>query len=138
MFDPYAYGDEIAAILALDGNGERLMPLAGGTCSSEEARRLSTCSTGAPGRSSPSLQQRRQSQQHFVACPLAERILGKQRFVDPHALQLAFEGSQFAQQREDGGQVPQRGGAHDNVTHIHLDIPCGVRGKAMVCHTWVS
>ena len=40
MFDPWAYGDEIAAILALDGNGERLMPLAGGTCSSAEARRL--------------------------------------------------------------------------------------------------
>src|SRR5260370_27756490 len=40
MFDLHAYGDEIAAILALDGNGERLMPLAGGTCSSAEARRL--------------------------------------------------------------------------------------------------
>jgi hypothetical protein len=40
MFDPHAYGDEIAAILALDGNGERLMPLAGGTCSSQEARDL--------------------------------------------------------------------------------------------------
>ena len=40
MFDPRAYGDEIAAILALDGNGERLMPLAGGTCSSVEARNL--------------------------------------------------------------------------------------------------
>src|ERR1019366_7175232 len=40
MFDPRAYGDEIAAILALDGNGERLMPLAGGMCSSAEARSL--------------------------------------------------------------------------------------------------
>jgi hypothetical protein len=40
MFDPLAYGDEIAGILALDGNGERLLPLAGGTCSSAEARRL--------------------------------------------------------------------------------------------------
>ena len=40
MFDPHAYGDEIAGILALDGNGERLMPLAGATCSSVEARRL--------------------------------------------------------------------------------------------------
>ena len=40
MFDPNAYGDEIAGILALDGNGERLMPLAGATCSSAEARRL--------------------------------------------------------------------------------------------------
>ena len=34
MFDPHAYGEEIAGILAMDGNGERLMPLAGGTCSS--------------------------------------------------------------------------------------------------------
>jgi len=40
MFDSRAYGDEIAAILALDGSGERLMPLAGGTCSSAEAREL--------------------------------------------------------------------------------------------------
>src|SRR5689334_9614306 len=37
-FDPNAYGDTVASILALDGNGERLMPLARGTCSSEEAR----------------------------------------------------------------------------------------------------
>ncbi|HYZ84421.1 MAG TPA: hypothetical protein VE621_08460 [Bryobacteraceae bacterium] len=37
-FDPLAYGPEVAAILALDGNGQRLMPLAEGTCSSEEAR----------------------------------------------------------------------------------------------------
>jgi hypothetical protein len=40
MFDPQAYGDEIAGVLALDGNGERLTPLAGGACSSAEARRL--------------------------------------------------------------------------------------------------
>ena len=40
MFDPHVYGDEIAAILALNGNGERLMPLAGGTCSTVEARGL--------------------------------------------------------------------------------------------------
>ncbi len=38
-FDPAAYGPEVAAILALDGNGERLMPLAEGECSSAEARR---------------------------------------------------------------------------------------------------
>src|ERR1035437_4407806 len=48
MFDPYAYGDEIAAILALDGNGERLMPLAGGTCSSAEARNLMMASRLPP------------------------------------------------------------------------------------------
>src|SRR5439155_4223427 len=38
MFDPADYGEEIAGILALDGNGERLMPLSGGTCSSTKAR----------------------------------------------------------------------------------------------------
>jgi hypothetical protein len=37
-FDPTAYGPDVAAILALDGNGERLMPLAQGTCSSADAR----------------------------------------------------------------------------------------------------
>jgi hypothetical protein len=36
-FDPTAYGPAIAAILALDGNGERLMPLASGRCSSPAA-----------------------------------------------------------------------------------------------------
>ena len=36
-FDPAAYGAEVAAILALDGNGERLMPLAIDGCSSGEA-----------------------------------------------------------------------------------------------------
>jgi len=36
-FDPTAYGEDVAAILALDGNGERLMPLALGQCSSERA-----------------------------------------------------------------------------------------------------
>ena len=37
-FDPNAYGPDVAAILMLDGCGERLMPLAGGQCSSPEAR----------------------------------------------------------------------------------------------------
>jgi hypothetical protein len=37
-FDPRAYGETVAGILALDGDGERLMPLAGGKCSSAEAR----------------------------------------------------------------------------------------------------
>ena len=41
-FDATAYGPEVAAILALDGNGERLMPLALGTCSSDRARRSLT------------------------------------------------------------------------------------------------
>jgi len=36
-FDPTAYGPAVAAILALDGNGERLMPLASGHCSSKKA-----------------------------------------------------------------------------------------------------
>src|ERR1700738_4427087 len=36
-FDPTAYGPSVAGILALDANGERLMPLAAGHCSSAEA-----------------------------------------------------------------------------------------------------
>jgi len=36
-FDPSAYGPLVAGILALDGNGERLMPLVSGGCSSAEA-----------------------------------------------------------------------------------------------------
>jgi len=36
-FDPTAYGPRVAEILAFDGNGERLMPLAAGRCSSGEA-----------------------------------------------------------------------------------------------------
>ena len=39
-FDSNAYGERVAAILALDGAGERLMPLAHGTCSNKEAARL--------------------------------------------------------------------------------------------------
>lgn len=38
--DPLLYGAPVARILALDGNGDRLMPLAHGTCSSPEARQL--------------------------------------------------------------------------------------------------
>jgi len=46
-FDPGRYGPQVAAILALDGNGERLMPLAEGTCSSAEAlTRLRRISAG--------------------------------------------------------------------------------------------
>jgi hypothetical protein len=37
-FEFQAYGETVAKILALDGAGERLMPLASGTCSSVEAR----------------------------------------------------------------------------------------------------
>jgi hypothetical protein len=39
-FDPKAYGEEVAAILALEGAGGRLMPLAAGTCSSAKAKEL--------------------------------------------------------------------------------------------------
>ncbi len=39
-FDSLAYGEAVARILALDGSGERPMPLALGTCSSGEAHRL--------------------------------------------------------------------------------------------------
>src|SRR5919198_2309137 len=38
-FDPKGYGRQVAEILALDGSGARLMPLAHGKCSSEEVRR---------------------------------------------------------------------------------------------------
>src|SRR5262249_51405720 len=37
--NPNLYGETVAEILALDGSGERLMPLERGTCSSAEARR---------------------------------------------------------------------------------------------------
>jgi hypothetical protein len=40
MFDPARYGDEVARILALDGSGQRLMPLSVSECTSAEARRL--------------------------------------------------------------------------------------------------
>jgi hypothetical protein len=44
-FDPNRYGADVAAILALDGNGERLMALAQGCCPSDEVRkRLRTVS----------------------------------------------------------------------------------------------
>jgi hypothetical protein len=38
-WNPIAYGTTVAEILALAGNGERLMPLAEGVCCSDEARR---------------------------------------------------------------------------------------------------
>src|SRR4051812_1637732 len=40
MWDPSSYGPRIEQLLALDGRGERLMPLASGTCSSPEAYKL--------------------------------------------------------------------------------------------------
>jgi hypothetical protein len=39
-FDPTSYGPEVARILALDGNGHRLMPLTCGECSCEPAREI--------------------------------------------------------------------------------------------------
>jgi hypothetical protein len=50
MFDASAYGETVSSILALDGNGERLMPLAmlhpgGGQCSAEQARALIQANT---------------------------------------------------------------------------------------------
>src|SRR5580658_2747784 len=38
QFDPKAYGPEVAAILALDGDGERLMPLVHGRSPSPEGK----------------------------------------------------------------------------------------------------
>src|SRR5580658_5326578 len=40
LFDPTRYGPDVARILALDGNGRRLMPLECSKCSSREARTL--------------------------------------------------------------------------------------------------
>ena len=37
QFSPALYGPAVASLLELDGNGERLMPLASGCCSSPEA-----------------------------------------------------------------------------------------------------
>jgi hypothetical protein len=37
-FDPSSYGPDVLAILALDGAGERLMPLVRAACSSDRAR----------------------------------------------------------------------------------------------------
>jgi hypothetical protein len=45
-FDPAAYGIEVERILALDGSGQRLMPLAAGRCSSEDARRILQSKSG--------------------------------------------------------------------------------------------
>jgi hypothetical protein len=39
-FDPAKYGPEVARVLALEGSGNRLLPLDCGPCSSEEARRI--------------------------------------------------------------------------------------------------
>jgi hypothetical protein len=39
-FDPAKYGPEVARVLALDGNGNRLLPLTCVPCSSEEAQRV--------------------------------------------------------------------------------------------------
>jgi hypothetical protein len=55
-FDPRAYGNDAAAILALDGDGERLMPLALGRCSSERALQLLHAASAArlfPGARAP-------------------------------------------------------------------------------------
>lgn len=38
IFDPKIYGPDVARLLSLDGNGERLMPLSAGKCSAPEAR----------------------------------------------------------------------------------------------------
>jgi len=45
-FDFRAYGPQVAELLALDGSGQRLMPLAPDACSSEDARRLLAAAHG--------------------------------------------------------------------------------------------
>lgn len=55
-FSSTDYGPGVASLLALDGGGERLMPLASGRCSSPEAlRRLRACSAAElfPGARAP-------------------------------------------------------------------------------------
>ena len=55
-FDPQVYGDPVASILALDGDGQRLMPLVQGPCSSGRARSLLKAATARelfPGSRSP-------------------------------------------------------------------------------------
>jgi hypothetical protein len=47
MFDPTAYGEIVAGILALDGNGQRPMPLTRGKCSSLRAREELRAATAA-------------------------------------------------------------------------------------------
>ncbi|HUA85128.1 MAG TPA: hypothetical protein VMB85_14800 [Bryobacteraceae bacterium] len=39
-FDSTNYGEEVARLLTLDGNGQRLMPLTCGSCSSREASQI--------------------------------------------------------------------------------------------------
>jgi len=39
-FDPTQYGPDVARILALDGNGDRLLPLSQSGCTNEEAHQL--------------------------------------------------------------------------------------------------
>jgi hypothetical protein len=46
-FDPKAYGPAVGELLALDGDGERLIPLVAGQGSSEEAARKLSQSTAA-------------------------------------------------------------------------------------------
>lgn len=56
LFRAEAYGPEVAAILALDGNGERLMPLVMERCSSEAARerlRAASAPRWLPGARAP-------------------------------------------------------------------------------------
>jgi hypothetical protein len=48
MFDPRAYGDDVARILALDGDGERLMPLVHANGGGNEARELVAAAKVAP------------------------------------------------------------------------------------------
>jgi hypothetical protein len=47
IFDPQVYSSEVSAILALDGNGGREMPLAGGHCAVGEARQRIEAAGGA-------------------------------------------------------------------------------------------
>jgi len=75
-FDPDRYGPEVARILALDGNGGRLMPLTCAGCSSEQARTI--LNTFKPNQLFPGLKD--------AAAPMAGMWLYFSCFEEAHEL----------------------------------------------------
>ena len=83
-FDPAKYGPEVARVLALDGNGNRLLPLTCGPCSSPEAHQI--LKTWEPARLFPSSDDAaywfRKAHTHPIysqLSPLAAQILVRHR-----------------------------------------------------------
>jgi hypothetical protein len=79
-FDPTQYGPDVARILALDGNGQRLMPLECSRCSSEAACQL--LNTFKPGDLFP--------RQKEPEAPLAGLFLYFSCFEEAHQLLTGF------------------------------------------------